>query len=953
MAAGVLVKTCLLGALALLSTDTVVADTNPCAETGMTPYDYSQALCMSFVFYEAQRSGPLPDDNRVPWRGDSALDDGSDVGQDLTGGYYDAGDFVKFGFPMAFTTTMLSWGLIEFPDGYSTAGQTEYAQAAIKWATDYFLKCYNSTDEFWGQVGNGHIDHSYWGRPEEMTMERPSYKIDEDNPGSELAAETAAALAAASIVFKDLDSEYAAQLLDVAEELFDFANNFRENYDVSITDAADFYHSWSGYEDELIWAALWLAKATEEQTYITHAAELYYEFAFQYSAARQFSWDDKKAGVYALYWQLDDYDVALNQLNTYLDWLKNTATYTPEGLVYLDEWGPNRHAANVAFLHLWAAKYGVDTDVNNDWAAEQIDLLLGDNSRYNMSFVVGFGEKYPERPHHASSSCPEPPEVCDFGWAYSQTGPNPHVLYGALVGGPAEDGEYVDDRQDSQQNQVACDFNAAYSGALAALVELSTPQTTTIMAAGVLVKTCLLGALALLSTDAAIADTNPCAETGMTPYDYSQALCMSFVFYEAQRSGPLPDDNRVPWRGDSALDDGSDVGHDLTGGYYDAGDLVKFGFPMAFTTTMLSWGLIEFPDGYSTAGQTEYVLTAIRWATDYFLKCHTATDEFYGQVGNGEIDHSLWGAPEYMTMERPSYKIDEQNPGTDLASETAAALAASFIVFKDVDPEYATQLLDVAKELYEFADNFRLTYDQSITDAYNWYRSWSGYGDELCWAGLWLARATGDDSYLTRVKGHWDEFDLESSAAFQFSWDDKKAGVYALFWLLDGSQDYLNHLNTYLVWLRDSAPYTPEGLVALADWGSNRYAANAAFLSLWAAKEGVDTEVNQEWARGQMGQLLGDNTRYNMSFVVGFGDKYPERPHHRSSSCPEPPEVCDFGWAYTQTGPNPHVLYGALVGGPLKTGEYQDVRQNYQQNEVGCDYNAAYSGALAALVQLS
>ena len=44
---------------------------------------------------------------------------------------------------------------------------------------------------------------------------------------------------------------------------------------------------------------------------------------------------------------------------------------------------------------------------------------------------------------------------------------------------------------------------------------------------------------------------------------------MSFLFYEAERSGKLPADMRVNWRGDSALEDGADVGHDLTGGYYD------------------------------------------------------------------------------------------------------------------------------------------------------------------------------------------------------------------------------------------------------------------------------------------------------------------------------------------------------------------------------------------------
>ncbi|XP_045600469.1 LOW QUALITY PROTEIN: endoglucanase E-4 [Procambarus clarkii] len=472
------------------------------------------------------------------------------------------------------------------------------------------------------------------------------------------------------------------------------------------------------------------------------------------------------------------------------------------------------------------------------------------------------------------------------------------------------------------------------------------------MAASVLVKTCLLGALALLSTEV-VADTNPCAATGMTPYDYSQALCMSFVFYEAQRSGPLPSNNRVPWRGDSALNDGSDVGHDLVGGYYDAGDLVKFGFPAAFTVTMLSWGYLEFTNGYNRAGQAEYLRATIKWATDYSIKCHTNYDEYYGQVGNGHIDHALWGAPEYMTMERPSYKIDEQNPGTDLAAEVAASYAAASLVFKDVDSAYANQLLTLARELYEFADKFRQTYDVSIPDAYDWYRSWSGYGDELVWAGLWMFKATGDNNYLTRARGHWAEFNFQYSAAYQFSWDDKKAGVYALFWQLDGSQTYLDHLNTYFNYLKYTAPYTPEGLVFLDEWGPNRHAANVAFLHLWAAKYGVDADVNRQWAREQMNQLLGANSRYHTSFVVGFGPIYPQRPHHRASSCPDPPEVCDYGWAYSQTGPNPHVLYGGLVGGPAANGDYFDDRTLYEQNEVGLDYNAAFSGALAALVEIS
>ena len=56
----------------------------------------------------------------------------------------------------------------------------------------------------------------------------------------------------------------------------------------------------------------------------------------------------------------------------------------------------------------------------------------------------------------------------------------------------------------------------------------------------------------------------------------------------------------------------------MVGGYYDAGDNVKFGFPMAFTTTMLSWSVLEF-SGFMN-GELANSKDAIRWATDYLLK---------------------------------------------------------------------------------------------------------------------------------------------------------------------------------------------------------------------------------------------------------------------------------------------------------------------------------------------
>ena len=68
-----------------------------------------------------------------------------------------------------------------------------------------------------------------------------------------------------------------------------------------------------------------------------------------------------------------------------------------------------------------------------------------------------------------------------------------------------------------------------------------------------------------LSTEAPV-DNGQC-NTVLT--NYKDVLYKSLLFYEAQRSGELPSTNRISWRRDSALNDGSDVGVDLTGGYYD------------------------------------------------------------------------------------------------------------------------------------------------------------------------------------------------------------------------------------------------------------------------------------------------------------------------------------------------------------------------------------------------
>lgn len=95
-------------------------------------------------------AGKLPKHNNVSWRGNSGMQDGkssdtSSAIKDLVGGFYDAGDAIKFNFPAAFSISMLSWSVIEYSAKYEAAGELNHVKEIIKWGADYFLKSFNST----------------------------------------------------------------------------------------------------------------------------------------------------------------------------------------------------------------------------------------------------------------------------------------------------------------------------------------------------------------------------------------------------------------------------------------------------------------------------------------------------------------------------------------------------------------------------------------------------------------------------------------------------------------------------------------------------------------------------------------------------------------------------------------------------------------------------------------
>ncbi|KAK6156120.1 hypothetical protein DH2020_010368 [Rehmannia glutinosa] len=413
--------------------------------------------------------------------------------------------------------------------------------------------------------------------------------------------------------------------------------------------------------------------------------------------------------------------------------------------------------------------------------------------------------------------------------------------------------------------------------------------------------------------------------------DYGAALTKSLLYFEAQRSGKLPTDQRVQWRGDSALNDGKDAGVDLVGGYYDAGDNVKFGFPMAFTVTMLAWSVVEFRPQLKARNELSNALRAVKWGTDYLVKAHPEPNVLYGQVGDGGSDHSCWQRPEDMTTPRTVYKIDEQHPGSDLAAESAAALAAVAVLF-------------------DFAIKYPGQYQNSI-GAGQFYSS-SGYEDELLWAAAWLARATNDNSYIDFITKSTNS----GGTRKMFSWDDKYVGAQILISKSvlegkipgNGNLDQLKksgeeYICNCIQKGNSNVQRTNGGLLWFQEWDNLQYVTSASFIIV-AYADSLAATKNILQCPG--GAVRPDD-------LITFAQS---QVHHRGASIvsikEDPsPVTCQggFGEWFHKDADNPNVLDGAIVGGPNQSDEYTDVRDNFQQAEPATANNAPFVGVLARL----
>ncbi|KAI3947979.1 hypothetical protein MKW92_005844 [Papaver armeniacum] len=466
--------------------------------------------------------------------------------------------------------------------------------------------------------------------------------------------------------------------------------------------------------------------------------------------------------------------------------------------------------------------------------------------------------------------------------------------------------------------------------------------------------------------------------------NYSIALKQALLFFDAQKSGHLVH-NRIPWRGDSGLHDG---GGKLVGGFYDGGDNIKYTFPTAFSMTMLSWSVLEFGHHYRATGEYDHVTEIIRWGVDYILKTFDSSSNFtvshiYSQVGVAKSNSTMpddgycWQRPEDVTYRR---SFESVHGGPDLAGEMIAALASASLVFRE-DLVYSQKLIKGAEKLVEFCSLPEHRYTYTAQKKNNVYNS-SDFHDEELWAATWLFYATGNYEYLSRATNERlaakTKLFSRTPSLWILSYDNKLPGALLLLTRLriilgvpypfeDMLQIYhkvlekmmCSYMHQYGVF-----EFTKGGLIDLGPMPL-QYSANTAYISAvfagYLQSQGIPSwacgpnyimlESLKNFSTTQVNYILGENPK-NISYVVGFGHRFPRQVYHRAASIPRDgrPYSCTEGFQWRDyPGPNPHNITGAMVGGPDKMDRYRDNRKRRQSTEPTLVGNAALVAALASL----
>ena len=365
------------------------------------------------LFFKVQRCGPtnplmhkvchLQDATKVIGYSDSSA-------IDLTGGWHDAGDYIKFVYTTAFTTYMLIFSYEFDPDKFSFDLDNDSVPDILQEAKvglDFLLRCNFSEEAFITQVQDDRDHKVGWRMPENdtLTFDRPAFvKMNKSQIGI-----YSAALAIASRIWKErfLDNIFANKCLNASEKIFHLRNKISDYKD------DEKYYNQNEFNSKLALGALEIFKSKDDKNYLSLALE----YGKNIAENNWWSWGDFNALVF---YKLAEFDNQFaEKLKNILSFYKSYSDSNLFSLAHQYNWGTTHSIAGVVLSSILYKKLTGSEDFEN-LAVLNRDFILGRNP-WGKSFISGIGKNFPRKIHH---------QIAFFNNGY---------IPGAMVSGPVPD----------------------------------------------------------------------------------------------------------------------------------------------------------------------------------------------------------------------------------------------------------------------------------------------------------------------------------------------------------------------------------------------------------------------------------------------------------------------------------------------------------------------------------
>ncbi len=472
-----------------------------------------------------------------------------------------------------------------------------------------------------------------------------------------------------------------------------------------------------------------------------------------------------------------------------------------------------------------------------------------------------------------------------------------------------------------------------------------------------------------LVVNGSIAASSPIFPVDAAARLYREALANARYFFQNQRDGadfiPTPlrqasahlhDENAAVYltpeidRNDQLVGDLTPTGAtiDASGGWWDAGDYLKFVETESYTTALMLIGVRDFPAEMGADSLGADFTAEARFGVEWLRRMWDDNSRtLYYQVGigtgNDEIvsDHDIWRLPQVDDEyggSVPAYRYIRNRPvllaapagsliSPNLAGRLTAAFAEAYQLFRRSDPAFARQCLLSAEHIFDLADVARRG-DLLTVAPFDFYPETEWRDDlELGATELYFALATSGGRRPRNLPHDDPAFYLAAAA----NW----ARAY-----IEGPNDAADSLNLYDVsGLAHFELYRalafagrPQGLAISAEallvdlrkqlaaaeaqaaddpfgygfpWKDYDSATHGAGLSVMAKEvayltRGATFDFD---SRAWLGSILGANA-WGSSFIVADGSTFPDCMQH---------QVANLAGSLDGTEP---LLRGALVEGP-------------------------------------